>query len=164
MAARTLLTMGAAKILTLFLGWFALLAAGAPPLTPATTVSEYLGELNITLENHYVTTEDGYILEIAIPFRSIRYTTDQQWKIIFTRKIPSMGTKYSYPQLQRNHPRMFTQGVSIENLEPPPASAPICAGGCTGAGLSSSLSDEGGRPGRRDMGRDAGRARVRALA
>ena len=70
-------------------------------------------------------TDDGYVLEIAIPFRSIRYTADAQWKILFTRKIPSEGTKYGYPQMQRNHPRMLTQGAPIENLNPPPASAGV---------------------------------------
>ncbi len=35
-----------------------------PSLTPKTTVAEYLAEVNIPFENHYVTTVDGYILNV----------------------------------------------------------------------------------------------------
>ena len=35
-----------------------------PPLSPSTTVGSYVSKLNITLENHYVVTEDGYILHL----------------------------------------------------------------------------------------------------
>ena len=34
----------------------------APPITPKTSMQEYVAALNITLEKHYVTTTDGYIL------------------------------------------------------------------------------------------------------
>ena len=34
------------------------------PLKPSTTIEEYLNELQIPLENHYVTTSDGYILNV----------------------------------------------------------------------------------------------------
>lgn len=85
----------------------------------------WYGQWNAILYTEGRITDDGYVLEIAIPFRSIRYTADAQWKILFTRKIPSEGTKYGYPQMQRNHPRMLTQGAPIENLNPPPASAGV---------------------------------------
>jgi hypothetical protein len=85
----------------------------------------WYGQWNAILHTEGRITDDGYILEIAIPFRSIRYTTDAQWKVLFTRKIPSEGTKYSYPQMRRNHPRILTQGIPIENLHPPPASAGV---------------------------------------
>ena len=48
----------------LFLSVAACCVAAAPPLRPSTTVDEYVGELNITLEHHYVVTEDGYILQL----------------------------------------------------------------------------------------------------
>ena len=35
-----------------------------PRLTPKTTIAEYLAEVNIPFENHYVTTADGYILNV----------------------------------------------------------------------------------------------------
>ena len=76
-------------------------------------------------------TEDGYTLEIAMPFRSLRYPdpdgTPQTWKIMLTRKIPEEGTKYGYPVQARNHPRRFTQAVPLPGIVP----------ASRGAGLSS---------------------------
>jgi hypothetical protein len=34
------------------------------PITPNTSMDVYLSGLNISLENHYVTTADGYILHV----------------------------------------------------------------------------------------------------
>lgn len=41
-------------------------------------------------------TDDGYTLEVAIPWRSIKYPrpeSEQTWGIILTRKIPAKGAK-----------------------------------------------------------------------
>lgn len=72
-------------------------------------------------------TEDGYEIEIAIPFRSLQYpeTNDPNWTLIVTRKIPDIGEKYSWPQLKRSHPRLFSQGVPITGITPPPQRANI---------------------------------------
>ena len=73
-----------------------------------------------TSEGH--ATEDGFVLEIAMPFRSLRYPdpdgSAQTWGVIVTRKIPSENTKYSYPELQRRHPRLFTQAASLPGILP----------------------------------------------
>lgn len=57
-------------------------------------------------------TDDGYTLEIAWPWRSLKYPSGgeaQDWGLIVTRKIPSEGAKYAFPELERNHPRLFSQ-------------------------------------------------------
>ena len=36
----------------------------SPPITPTTSMKEYVAQLNITLESHYATTDDGYILHL----------------------------------------------------------------------------------------------------
>lgn len=66
--------------------------------------------------------DDGYELEIAIPFRSLKFpagSSVQDWGVMITRKIPSEGAKYSFPPLQRNHPRLFTQAATLTGLRPP---------------------------------------------
>ncbi|MFT4974138.1 MAG: hypothetical protein ACI8S6_000020 [Myxococcota bacterium] len=73
-------------------------------------------------------TEDGYTIEIAFPFRSLRYPTGepgqrQTWQIMLTRKLPHEGTKYSYPLLQDGHPQMFLQAVPLDNVLPAPRGA-----------------------------------------
>jgi len=69
--------------------------------------------------------DDGFTLEVAIPWRSLKYpSTDgdepQTWGLILTRKIPSEGAKYSFPTTQRNHPRLFTQAARLPGVRPPP--------------------------------------------
>ena len=67
-------------------------------------------------------TADGYELEVAIPFRSLRYpegTTEQDWGLIVTRKIPALGAKYAFPELEPGHPRMLTQAAVLSGVTPP---------------------------------------------
>ena len=70
-------------------------------------------------------TEDGYEIEISIPFRSLRYpnTEDPNWTLMITRKIPDQGAKYSWPVLKRSHPRMFVQARPLTGISPPPSGA-----------------------------------------
>ena len=69
-------------------------------------------------------TEDGYTIEIAMPFRSLRYPSPegsdatQAWRLMITRKLPHEGTKYAWPQLQRGHPRIFLQAGTLEGVQP----------------------------------------------
>ena len=41
-----------------------ILLSQPPPITPTTSMKEYVAQLNITLESHYATTDDGYILHL----------------------------------------------------------------------------------------------------
>ena len=85
--------------------------------------------------------EDGYEIEIAIPFRSLRYPSVdglggvpvQDWGLLVTRKIPAEGTKYGWPPMQPRHPRMFEQQGKLQGVRPGPAGAglellPVMAG------------------------------------
>ncbi|MEL6341746.1 MAG: DUF5916 domain-containing protein [Myxococcota bacterium] len=69
-------------------------------------------------------TDDGFTIEVAMPFRSIRYpavgadAAPQTWRVMITRKLPHEGTKYAFPQLQRGHPRMFLQAAPLRNVQP----------------------------------------------
>lgn len=69
--------------------------------------------------------DDGFTLEVAIPWRSLKYPrtdgdTPQTWGLILTRKIPAEGAKYSYPRTERAHPRLFTQAAPLRAVRPPP--------------------------------------------
>lgn len=64
-------------------------------------------------------TEDGYTIEMVLPFKSLQYVEDAQWMVSMTRKVPSLGAKYSHPQRVRNHPQLFLQAVPLQNLQPP---------------------------------------------
>ena len=81
----------------------------------------WYSQWNMVIHSEGQVTEDGYVLEIALPFRFLFYTEDSNWNIILTRKIPSIGAKYSHPQLKRNHPRIFTQAIPLKGLNPPPS-------------------------------------------
>jgi len=66
--------------------------------------------------------DDGYDLEIAIPFRSLRFPRgggEQTWSVILIRKIPADGTYFSHPRLARNHPVFLSQGTPLEGVRPP---------------------------------------------
>ena len=65
-------------------------------------------------------TEDGYVIEMALPFKSLQYPDDGKpnWRIMFTRKIPSEGAKYSSPKMRRGHPQMFLQALPLTGLKP----------------------------------------------
>ena len=70
-------------------------------------------------------TETGYTIEMALPFKSLQYTEDGNWTVSMTRKVPSLGAKYSHPQRVRNHPQLFLQAVPLENIAPPKQGAGI---------------------------------------
>ncbi|MFT5679503.1 MAG: hypothetical protein ACI8RZ_000407 [Myxococcota bacterium] len=78
-----------------------------------------------TSEGH--ATDTGFVIEIAMPFRSLRYPdpdgSPQTWGMMITRKIPAENAKYAYPALSRNHPRMFTQAAPLSGIMPAPLGA-----------------------------------------
>lgn len=71
--------------------------------------------------------DDGYVLEVAIPYRSLRFPrtggrsgeTTQTWGLMVTRKIPNEGVKLSWPPLQPRHPQMFAQAAPVRGVRPP---------------------------------------------
>ena len=71
--------------------------------------------------------KDGFTIEVAIPFRSLRYpeTEENNWRIMLTRKNPDKGSKYAWPKLKRTHPRMFMQAAPLQGIKPPPKGAGI---------------------------------------
>lgn len=80
---------------------------------------------NTVLRTGGKVTDEGFTLEIAIPWRSLKYPriegeNAQTWGLILTRKIPSEGAKYSYPVTQRAHPRLFTQATPLRGVRPAP--------------------------------------------
>lgn len=69
-------------------------------------------------------TDDGFELEVAFPFRSLKYDRapgPQTWGVMLTRKIPGEGAKYAWPVLDRAEPRLFTQAAALEGVRPPRA-------------------------------------------
>ena len=71
-------------------------------------------EWNTIYESKGVVEDNGFTLEVSIPFRSLQYPDSQaDWKVMLTRKIPSEGAKYSYPKMRRNHPQMFNQALPM---------------------------------------------------
>lgn len=96
---------------------------------------------NTVFETEGRVTDDGFEVEVAIPFRSLRYPRVdgaggqpvQDWGVMLTRKIPAEGTKYSWPRMQARHPRMFAQQAKLQGVRPGPAGAgvellPVLAG------------------------------------
>jgi hypothetical protein len=85
------------------------------------------GRWNVDWDTAYrskgTVTDDGYELELAFPWRSLRYPApdadgEQTWGLLVTRKIPSEGAKYGFPTLTRGHPRLFQQGAELTGVRP----------------------------------------------
>jgi hypothetical protein len=63
----------------------------------------------------------GYTIELAIPWRSIKYKARgdaQIWGVILTRKIPGEGAKYAFPIIERDHPVLFSEGGELLAVHP----------------------------------------------
>jgi len=77
--------------------------------------------------------DGGYELEVALPFRSLRYPAtdgprgvpEQEWSVMVTRKIPAEGIKLSWPAMQPRHPRTFEQGARLTGVRPSPMGAGV---------------------------------------
>lgn len=93
----------------------------------------WYGAWNTVVESQGRITDDGYELELAIPFRSLAYprvkgeagATTQDWGLMVTRKLPTQGTKYSWPSLEPSHPRLFSQAATLEGVRPPASGAGV---------------------------------------
>ena len=80
------------------------------------------GAWDTVLRSEGHVTDDGFVLEVAIPFRSLKYPAvdgDQEWGLILTRKIPDTGAKYGWPPLERGHPQLFAQARPLRGVRPP---------------------------------------------
>ena len=66
---------------------------------------------------------DGYTVEVAIPWRSLKYpaTPVQDWGLIVTRATPHDGSVYAFPLLHRNLPVMFAEEGTLTSVRPPAA-------------------------------------------
>jgi hypothetical protein len=91
---------------------------------------EWVQDWNTVLDAEATRHTHGFTLEIAIPFRSLRYPDTgahpQTWGLIVTRKVPGEGAKYSFPPLQRGHPQLFSQAARLTGITP---AAPARPGG-----------------------------------
>lgn len=67
-------------------------------------------------------TDDGYEIEIAFPWRSLKYPSgqdEQTWGVVITRVVPELGAKYSFPQVEDGHPRVMTLAAPLVGVRPP---------------------------------------------
>lgn len=86
---------------------------------------QWMVNWNTIFDTKGTVTDTGYTIEMALPFKSLQYTEDGNWTVSMTRKVPSLGAKYSHPQRIRNHPQLFLQAVPLDNIRPPKQGAGI---------------------------------------
>ena len=85
------------------------------------TIGSFNPAWNTVYKSRGTVNGEGYDLEIAYPFRSLKYPSNaggQEWGVMITRKIPSEGAKYGHPHLDRGHPRLFSQAVPLTGVKP----------------------------------------------
>ncbi len=88
---------------------------------------------NTVVQSEGRVTDDGYVLEVAIPFRSLSFPrvrggsgqVTQDWGVMVTRKIPGEGAKYSWPAMVPRHPRLFSQAGVLVGVQPPSTGAGV---------------------------------------
>jgi len=76
--------------------------------------------VDIVMESKGVITEDGYTVEIAIPFKSLRYEAgkDKQWGVHFLRQIKHFnGEEDSWMPISQNQNGLLNQEGHITGLE-----------------------------------------------
>src|SRR5690606_38196345 len=63
-------------------------------------------------------TDDGYEVEIRIPFKSIRYQPDevQSWGVNIVRRVQHSGQEQAWTQIQRGHPSFLGQSGRFTGL------------------------------------------------
>src|ERR671912_512646 len=63
-------------------------------------------------------TEDGYEVEVRIPFKSVRYQSQSQqdWGIHVTRVVPQQGIEDSWAPAKRNEASFLSQSGRLKNL------------------------------------------------
>ncbi len=94
------------------------------PLGIQQDIRQNNGKWNMSWSTAYrsrgTATEDSFTIEVAFPWRSLKYQPggEQTWGVIITRKIPSEGSKYAYPKLERGHPALFSQAADLGGVKP----------------------------------------------
>jgi hypothetical protein len=73
-------------------------------------------------ESAGVSNEAGYTVEMAIPFRSLRYRAEspQEWGILLTHFTPSPWVVNAWPPLSRETAGLLQQAARLGPVEPPP--------------------------------------------
>jgi hypothetical protein len=63
-------------------------------------------------------TEDGYLVEIAIPFKSLRYAAgdEQQWQLHIVRTVQASGREHSWAPASRAAASFLAQSGRLTNL------------------------------------------------
>lgn len=75
---------------------------------------------NIVFQSRGIITSNGYQVEFAIPFRSLRFPSDksQQWRMTFYRNHPRESRhQYSWAGIDRNNPCILCQLGYLQGLE-----------------------------------------------
>ncbi len=69
-----------------------------------------------------VLTKDGYTVEIAIPFRTLRYgpEAEQTWGIVLTHFVPTPWTVNTWPTLSRDESAILPQAAALLVHPPKP--------------------------------------------
>lgn len=72
-----------------------------------------------------VRTERGYTVEVAIPWKSLRYPSSepQEWGVILQRKVAADGEYFSWPALDPNTSNTYQQAARLTGMRPPDAGA-----------------------------------------
>lgn len=67
-------------------------------------------------------TGDGYTVELAIPFRTLRYNAaaEQDWGLIVTHFIPNPWTVTTWPEISRDQASVLPQAAPFHISPPPP--------------------------------------------
>ncbi len=65
------------------------------------------------------TSETGWTAEVAIPWRSLRYVSGSDWRVVALRFTPSPWTMYAYPALSVEEATILTQGAPFRPSPPP---------------------------------------------
>ncbi len=81
---------------------------------------------------------DGYTVELAIPFRSLRYPSgeDQVWRLLVVHFTPQPWTLYTWPALSKEETGILEQGALLGPFDPPRPRRPFEVLPTLTAGLS----------------------------
>jgi len=65
-------------------------------------------------------TDDGYVVEVAIPFRSLRFdpTSDKPWRVLLKRKFPARDEYVAHPPIRRDEGNELLQYTELV-MDPP---------------------------------------------